>query len=945
MKSPQSKDSADLRSSAEARLKKDPPLLKDSGMPEKSEAKGQSSEAENERLLHDLEVHHVELEMQNEELLNARADLETVVARYTELYDFAPVGYFALKRDGAITQTNLAGERLLDIKRAWLSGKRFGVFVDESSLVVFNAFLLQVWELKGRQSCEVALATKGQLARTVYIEAALAADEEECHAVVLDITERKNAEKVQEDRVKVQTLLEFSERSRLALLNTAEDQQQMEKALRASEAQHRNLIQHLTTGVVVHAPDMRIILHNQTARDLLGLSSEQMLGKVELETDWCFVYENKTPLAVKEYPAVRVIATHVPIKNQVLGIHRQHTLNYVWVLVSAFPEFEPNGQLRQVVVTFSDITERKQEDLYRQLSVAVLKILNNTSEFQDAIQQIFVALKQTTGCEAVGIRLQSENDFPYLAVDGFSDDFVRTENKLTLLDQAGGMCRNKDGTLCLECLCGLVISGQADLSNPLFTKGGSAWTNDTRTLLDLTVADDPRLNPRNRCIHEDYLSVALIPLRSKMGIIGLLQLNSRKQDLFNLAAIEALEGLASHIGEFLMRQQAEAEHEKIQSQLNQAQKTEAIGRLAGGVAHDFNNMLQAILGYTDMALNETDPEIALYNDLTEIRKAANRSANLTRQLLAFARKQTMTPQVIDLNETVSGMLRMLRQLIGEDIELAWQPTAADTTVKMDPSQIDQILANLCVNARDAIAGVGALTVETGTLTADAALCAASDTGLVPGEYVTLSVSDTGCGMDEETIKHIFEPFYTTKRVGKGTGLGLATVYGIVKQNNGNIKLTSVPEKGTTFRICLPRHLGEAAQLPLSGPPKAALRGHDTVLLVEDEPAILKMGKRMLESLGYRVLTAGLPDEAVALVKKNAEEIGLLLTDVVMPQMNGLDLAAHLTQLHPELKCMFMSGYTADIITKQGLVEEGVHFIQKPFTVQDLAAKVQEALKD
>jgi len=381
----------------------------------------------------------------------------------------------------------------------------------------------------------------------------------------------------------------------------------------------------------------------------------------------------------------------------------------------------------------------------------------------------------------------------------------------------------------------------------------------------------------------------------------------------------------------------------LEEQFRQAQKMDSIGRLAGGVAHDFNNMLQVILGYTDMALKETDPEATLYNDLTESRKAASRAAALTRQLLAFARKQTMTPKVIDLNETVCGMLMMLRQLIGEDIDLIWQPTAADTTVKMDPSQIDQILANLCVNARDAIAGVGKLKVETGTLTADAALCA-MNTDFVPGEYVTLSVSDTGCGMDPKMLKYIFEPFYTTKGVGEGTGLGLSTVYGIVKQNKGNINLTSVPGKGTTFRLCLPRHLGEAVQLPASGPAKAALRGHDTVLLVEDEPLILEMGKRMLESLGYRVLTADLPDEAIAMAEKHTGEIHLLLTDVVMPRMNGQDLAARLTLILPGLKHMFMSGYTADIIAKQGLVEEGVHFIQKPFTIQDLAAKVRDVLR-
>ncbi|MDA3924284.1 MAG: PAS domain S-box protein [Kiritimatiellae bacterium] len=437
--------------------------------------------------------------------------------------------------------------------------------------------------------------------------------------------------------------------------------------------------------------------------------------------------------------------------------------------------------------------------------------------------------------------------------------------------------------------------------------------DDLRVIAGETILDseEPQTTPEGEII---VLLTSKVPLRNSQGqIIGIL-------------------GAYMDI----------SEQRKTEAQLQQAQKMESIGRLAGGVAHDFNNMLQVILGYTDMALKETDPKSALYNDLTESRTAASRAATLTRQLLAFARKQTMTPKVLDLNETVCGMLMMLRQLIGEDIDLTWQPTAADTTVKMDPAQIDQILANLCVNARDAIAGVGKLKVETGTLTADANFCAMTP-DLVPGEYVTLSVSDTGCGMEPEMLEYIFEPFYTTKDVGEGTGLGLATVYGIVKQNNGSINLTSVPGKGTTFRLFLPRHCGESMQVSASGPAKAALRGHDTVLLVEDEPLILEMGKRMLESLGYRVLTAGLPDEAIAMAEEHAGEIHLLLTDVVMPQMNGLDLAIRLTLFHPKIKHMFMSGYTADIIAKQGLIEEGMHFIQKPFTIQDLAAKVRDVL--
>jgi nitrogen-specific signal transduction histidine kinase/ActR/RegA family two-component response regulator len=403
-----------------------------------------------------------------------------------------------------------------------------------------------------------------------------------------------------------------------------------------------------------------------------------------------------------------------------------------------------------------------------------------------------------------------------------------------------------------------------------------------------------------------------------------------------------IHGFLGNYHDITDRKRAEVEHAQIQSQLNQAQKTESIGRLAGGVAHDFNNMLQVILGLSDMALRTPDLAPELHRDLSEIRKAARRSVDLTRQFLSFARKQMVSPEVLDLNDTVSGMLTMLQRLIGENVELAWDPSAEDMTVLMDPSQIDQLLTNLCVNARDAIKGVGQLTVVTGTLSADAAYCS-QHTDAVPGEYVTLAVSDTGCGIDQDKIKYIFDPFFTTKGIGVGTGLGLSTVYGIVRQNKGFITVQSEPGKGSTFVICLPRHRSEAGRLfPTSGPAKVVLCGHETVLLVEDEPSLLLMGRRMLESLGYQVLMAGQPEEAIAVAGKYAGKIHLLLTDVVMPGMNGLDLVAHLSLCHPGLKYMFMSGYTAEIIAKQGFVEEGIHFIQKPFALQELSKKLRDA---
>jgi two-component system, cell cycle sensor histidine kinase and response regulator CckA len=390
------------------------------------------------------------------------------------------------------------------------------------------------------------------------------------------------------------------------------------------------------------------------------------------------------------------------------------------------------------------------------------------------------------------------------------------------------------------------------------------------------------------------------------------------------------------------RKKAEEEKTKLQAQLQQAQKMESVGRLAGGVAHDFNNMLGVILGHAEIALGQIDPNQPLYDDLTEIHKAAQRSADLTRQLLAFARKQTVTPKVLDLNETVSGMLKMLQRIMGENINLSWHPSENLWPVKIDPSQIDQILANLCVNARDAIEGVGKVTIETQNSALDETYCAAH-TGSVSGEYVMLAVSDNGYGMNKETLAQIFEPFFTTKKLGKGTGLGLATVYGIIKQNKGFINAYSEPNQGTTFRIYLPRHMGKVEQARAAGTAEWVIRGHETILLAEDEPSILNMTTRALELHGYTVLPASTPGEAIRIAEKHGGDIHLLMTDVVMPEMNGRDLAKNLLSMYPHIKRLFTSGYTADVIAHQGVLDEGVHFLQKPFSVQDLAVKVREVL--
>jgi signal transduction histidine kinase len=406
------------------------------------------------------------------------------------------------------------------------------------------------------------------------------------------------------------------------------------------------------------------------------------------------------------------------------------------------------------------------------------------------------------------------------------------------------------------------------------------------------------------------------------------------------AALSALVDEFNKMG--LRLSQAEQHREEMENQLRQAQKMEAVGRLAGGVAHDYNNMTNVIMGYTELALERTNKNDPLYADLQEINGAARRSMELTRQLLAFARCQAIAPKILDINQAVASMLKMLRRLIGEDVELVWCPGGQLWPIQIDPSQVDQILANLCVNARDAISGVGKVIIETGNAEFNDDYCSLHR-GFIPGEFTQLTVSDDGVGMDPATLEKIFEPFFSTKTIGRGTGLGLATVYGIVKQNQGFINVYSEPERGTTFKIYFPRIIGKSVEILSDGATGIALGNSETVLLVEDEIAILRMVERLLKQLGYQVLAAQSPIEAIAMAERHPEKIDVLLTDVVMPELNGKDLANRLRNLFPGLRVLFMSGYTANIILHRGILDKDVSMIQKPFSKKELSAKVREVL--
>ena len=384
------------------------------------------------------------------------------------------------------------------------------------------------------------------------------------------------------------------------------------------------------------------------------------------------------------------------------------------------------------------------------------------------------------------------------------------------------------------------------------------------------------------------------------------------------------------------------ERELLEEQLRQSQKLEAIGQLAGGVAHDFNNLLTGIKGYTALALDEMEQGTQVYSDLTEVCQLSDRAADLTRQLLAFSRKQPLRPEVIDLNELVEDTAKMLGRLIGEDVELELSPTRPLDRVCVDPGQIEQVLMNLAINARDAMPNGGKLTIETANVTLDQEYVK-HRIQVEPGAYVMVAVSDTGCGMDAETQQRLFEPFFTTKGVGKSTGLGLATVYGIVKQHNGHIWVYSEPGAGTTFKVYLPR---AAATAPAAGPPpevKPAPGGSETILLVEDEPTVIEIAQRSLTASGYQVFTAASPAQAEELFEKHGDRIDLLVTDVVMPGSSGRQLYECLASKAPELKVLYMSGYTDNAILHHGVLAEGIAFMEKPFDSNVLLRKVREVL--
>jgi len=706
-----------------------------------------------------------------------------------------------------------------------------------------------------------------------------------------------------------------------------------EQALLESENLYRSLFQNVLNGFAY----CRILIESGTPADFILLAVNETF---QLQTGLREVVGKRISEIIPGFrqrkPQLLEICGQVALSGRPERFETFVEALQQWFSISIYSPAPDH-----FVALLDLITERKKAEAYQEMGREVLQILNEPGELLCCIDRVLAVVQARTGFDAVGMRLQEGEDFPYVGQVGFPSDFLAAENSLWNPGTAGG-ARDRTGNLSPNCTCGLVLSGGGDPDSELFTSAGSFWCNDLLALVELPPGQDSLLHPRNRCLHQGYASQALIPIRNKERIVGLLQLNDRRPGCFTRESVALLEGIASQVAAALLRKQDEMEKLQLEEQLRHAQKMESVGRLAGGVAHDFNNMLSVIIGHANLTLMKLEPGQSIHASMEEILSAAERSADLTRQLLAFARKQTVAPKVLDLNLIVSGILKMLKRLIGEQIELVWNNQEDLWPVKIDPSQIDQVLANLCVNASDSIVGGGKIFIETGNSVVDEAYCACN-AGFVPGEYLRLSVSDNGCGMDKETQARIFEPFYTTKDLGAGTGLGLATVYGIVKQNGGFINVYSEPGVGSSFAIYLPRHQGQVEESSRAASPEAVVRGRETILVVEDELAILEVTTMLLTRLGYRVLPAHTPGAAIDLAKEHAGAIHLLLTDVVMPGMNGLELANRLQSLFPGLKRLFMSGYTADVIAHHGVLDEGLQFIHKPFSLSALGAKVREVL--
>ncbi len=685
-------------------------------------------------------------------------------------------------------------------------------------------------------------------------------------------------------------------------------------ALQESEKRFRSLVENAGDAFFVHDTEGRFLDVNQRACEVLGYPREKLLTMratdVEVEVPSEVLHRHWTRAVPGEFLTSegrerRQDGTTFPVEARSASIER-------------------NGE-KHIIVLVRDITERKraEEDLRRNLevNVALAALYKPLTSPRTDIRGIAAAVLDQA------IQLTRSSSGYISEIDPASGDNVMH----TLTEMVQGQCdvRGADRRT--------VFPRKPDGTYP------GVWGYSLNTKEPFRT-DAPGSHPASTGLPAGHIPLERflsMPVLLGSELVGQIAVANSTLD-YTEHDVRALEKIAEFYALAIQRNRADAEKDRLQSELQQAMKMEAVGRLAGGVAHDFNNLLTAIIGNVALARMKLPASDAVADMLVEANKAAERAASLIQQLLAFSRKQIIEPRVLNLEDMVDEVHAMLVRLIGEDIELKTIARSPSGSVKVDPGQFQQILVNLVVNARDAMPRGGQIVIETSQADLDDGYCSRHPY-VKPGRFAMLSVSDTGQGMTEEVKAHVFEPFFTTKAVGSGTGLGLATAYGAVKQAGGSIEVCSEVGKGTTFRICLPAVEEEASKREAVEGSTELPGGRETVLFVEDEEVVRGLGIRVLEQLGYKVLHAPGGPEAIALSGSYDGRIDLLVTDVVMPGMNGRELAQHFLEVRPEMKVLYTSGYTERAVAHHEVLEEGLAFLSKPYPLSSLAKKIREVL--
>jgi PAS domain S-box-containing protein len=697
------------------------------------------------------------------------------------------------------------------------------------------------------------------------------------------------------------------------------------ETLQKREEEFRELYDHAPLGYHEYNREGKITRVNKTDLEMLGYKAEEMIG----QPMWKFNFEEEF---AKEQILAKLAGRLPPGSNLVRTYRRKDGSTFPALIEDRLLKDE-RGEIIGIRCTIQDITERKRAEEVQRKSEEEAKRLAQENAIMAEIGQI---ISSTLNIDEV-YELFSEKVKKLLPYDRITVNLIKDGNTLTDRYVEGESIPGRN-------------------MGDIFPLGGTFTEAVIQNRKGLVVdsqdengiaAKYPGLLPEIRAGLRSFLSV---PLISGDQPIGSLHFRSKGYGVYSEKDMKLAESIANQIAGaianaqlFSKQERAEKEKASLQQQLHQSQKMEAIGKLAGGIAHDFNNLLTIINTHAQLALMELRNLDPLKGKLESIQKAGERAANLTRQLLAFSRRQVVDMKVIDLNALLQELGKMLIRVIGEDIELSTVLDKDLGRVKVDPGQIEQVILNLVVNAKDAMPSGGKLTIETANMELDQEYTH-SHLNMKPGRYVMLSVSDTGVGMSPEVRERVFEPFFTTKEKGKGTGLGLSTVYGVVKQSGGYIWVYSEPGQGTTFKIYLPQVDEPLEEEVRKRVVKDRLPGgRETILVVEDEEEVRKLAVGILQKQGYRILEASNGGDAFLICEQAKEPVHLLMTDVVMPGLNGPELARRLGSFHPEMKVLFMSGYTDNAIFQQGVLDHGMFFLQKPFSVEGLARKVREVL--